>query len=160
MIAVQIVTIVWTKATRGAPRSNERAALPRAYAIPRNDAPYCVQYHGMHEGNGFRPLMHTEHRGETVRPAEDVLLFQLIDPATLQVGLSSNGQPYRAPVSRAFDLRPGEYGRLATNGRHASHSGQWYTETICHVAFGDGIPADRFIASAPDCEYSQMAHLF
>jgi hypothetical protein len=47
-----------------------------------------------------------------------------------------------------------------TNGRHASHAGQWYSQQTYNVAFGEGIVADAFISRQPQHLFSQEPDLF
>ena len=163
MIVVHVVEIVWTKATRGAPRANERAALPRAFAVAPVDAAYLVQYRRMSEDDGFRCVLTKACCADRPPATETSLRLTLADASTLQLGLGATfcrGQPPRKPQSLTLQLVPGETARLWTNARHTSYSGQHYTETIYHVAFGNVIAPDCFLRGAPDREFDQRADLF
>jgi hypothetical protein len=72
----------------------------------------------------------------------------------------SIGQPRRENKRRAITLKPGETARLSINGRHASYSGQFYTEATYNVAFGNNISNDVFIKAEPDSVFDLRADLF
>jgi hypothetical protein len=63
-------------------------------------------------------------------------------------------------VREALTLRPGEVARLLINGRHASYSGQWYSQYVYNVANDVTVTADRFLQGKPDHEFSLAADLF
>lgn len=82
----------------------------------------------------------------------------------LRLGLSCDvlrtGQPKRKPKPHAVNLLPDATARLVTNGRHASYSGQWYTQNTYVVTFAEHILANVFISSLPRHMFSQEADLF
>ena len=163
MLVVQIVEILWTKATRGAPRSNERVALPRAFPIVGDRASYVVQRHRMAEWESFRPaLIKTEAR-PTVPGSEGSLRISQGEDEAFTLGLlaeAHNGQPRRFTLQKAVKLKRGEYFRLTINARQTSYSGQYYTETIYNVASGEEVPPDRFLSSPPNHDLDFKANLF
>lgn len=162
MLAIQVVNILWTKATRGAPRANERAALPRAFGLAADDGACLIQQHRMVEWRGFAPeLVRVECL--PVVPASIEALRVRIAGAEAILGISGTsfgGQPKRRAVPEAIRLLPGQWARISLNARHTSYSGQHYSETVFNVALGDAIPSDRFLAGAPTHEMDFKAHLF
>jgi len=54
MMVVQRVQIIWAKATRGAPRANERAVLARKFIIPPANDNFNFHRYQMLEKNAFR----------------------------------------------------------------------------------------------------------
>lgn len=159
MIRVQRIQIRWTKATRGAPRAQERAQLPRTFSIAASDAGYSLQHYQMDEDDGFI-LHHRRHDSDTCPRREGELHLHWLQ-GRLRLDLHANrGKPQRNCVNRAVQLAPGEFGQLRFNERHASYYGQFYTETIYNVAVGDRVPENRFLGVKPDRELNLMADVF
>lgn len=153
MIVVQIVEILWTKATRGAPRSNERAALPRAFAISSFAAAASIQHVRMTEWNGFRAESRESRHGSLPRLHVGAICLHLESPGLLAIdfiGEGLSGQPRRRSASDVMRLTQGQTGRLIVNQRHTSYSGQFYGEETYNIAFAEAIAADRFVISDPD----------
>lgn len=163
MLVVQVVDILWTKATRGAPRAAERVALPRAFPISAV-APGClIQSYRMAEWEAFRPTLAKTELLDHVPGSEGVLRITSRVGQVFTLGITGtphNGQPRRHAVSELLQLMPGERARVALNARHSSYSGQHYAETIFNVTSGDAIPADRFLRGQPDHDIDLKAHLF
>lgn len=165
MLVVQVVEILWTKATRGAPRSNERAALPRAFPLEIGAAAECtVQRHRMAEWDGFAPeALKLEHLSN-VPGSIDVLRIQPEKGGAFLLGMlatpNAGSQPKRRAIPEAMRLMPGEWARLVVNARYTSSRGQHYTERIVHVTCGAAVPGDRFMRGSPDHELDVKADLF
>ena len=162
MLVVQLVEILWTKESRGAPQATVRARLPRAFAVPGASAPYTIQHIRIAEWEGFSPSHVKTEQKASVPGVEGSLRIELLsDRVTLGLGGDpSGGKPVRHPAPQAVTLRSNEFGRLVTNARHTSYCGQYYSEHVFNVAFGDDVASDVFVRSAPDHEFSQSAHLF
>jgi hypothetical protein len=164
MIAVQIVQINWTKATRGAPRANERAVLNRALLISnRATEKYSMQHFRMDEKNNFNVALLAENASAQLPKMQGSLVLKIDQNDALILGLrwqSDDGQPSRHPRPEVIQLKPNEYAQLIMNGRHTSYSGQHYTEHIYNVAYGDNIAADRFLNCQPEHEFSLADNLF
>jgi hypothetical protein len=163
MLVVQVVEILWSKATRGAPAAHKRVRLPRQFAIELLDAQYVLHHVRMAEWEEFSPRTVRNESKDSVPRIEGGLAMEEDGLGSVRLGLIGNpsgGQPRRYPVRRAFTLQPGEFARLVINGRHTSHSGQWYSEYVYNVACGDAVRADRFIGGPPDREFSLAASLF
>src|SRR2546423_14994943 len=162
MVVVQVVEIRWTKATRGAPRANERAALPRAFVLSGMQGNYVVQRYRLDEAAGFRPELLKEASSPVVPRLERSLALKLRDDAHLALGLvwdSIEGQPRRHPQREAVHLAPGESARLVINGRH-TYTSTSYTEVVYNVAYGETVASNRFLAGPPDHVFSLAADLF
>lgn len=163
MVVVQIVEIIWTKATRGAPRALERVTLPRAFALDGTTAGYVVQRHRMRERESFRPDPVQVETKPSMPRTEGVLYLLFDDENRLSVGLTGvphGGRPKRHPVLNALRIGEGEFGRLIVNARHTGYSGQHYAETVFNVTHGSAVPADRFLQGLPEHEFNQEGHLF
>lgn len=163
MLVVQVVKILWTKATRGAPHSNARAALPRAFPICGGAAACIVQRHRMAEWEGFAPKMTSVEALENYLGSVDSLRIVAGRQGAFELGFmagQSTGQPRRHSIPAAIRLQAGEYARLSVNARHTSYHGQHYSETVFHVACGDAVPAGRFLLGPPDHEIDLGADLF
>ena len=163
MLVVQIVEILWTKATRGAPRSNERVSLPRSFPINGATGHYFVQRHRIAEWEGFQPKHVKSEEKQSVPGSEDLLRISRSVDGSFLLGLSGApdaGQPKRYAVPKALTIHPGEYARLMVNARHTTYSGQYYSEVVYNVANDAKIQADRFLLGAPDHELDLKADLF
>ena len=73
MLVVQLVEILWTKATRGAPCSNERVRLPRAFPVPGGTAEYVFHHVRLAEQEAFAPTMITLESATAVPRTQGVL---------------------------------------------------------------------------------------
>lgn len=163
MLVVQVIEILWTKATRGAPRSNERVALPRAFAIAAAPCACFVQNYRIAEWEGFQPTLVKTDANDSVPRSEGVLYITPEPIGHFRLGLAGTpggGQPRRHESLRAIHLATGEYARLSVNARHTNSSGQYYSETVFNVASGERIPPDRFLHGSPDHELDFKANLF
>ena len=163
MLIVQVVEILWTKATRGAPRSNERVNLTRAFPIEGGSSECVVQRSRIAEWEAFSPKLIKCEEAQTVPGSVDVLRISSEPEGSFTLGILGTpnaGQPKRHPVSRAVKLAPGQYARLTVNARHTTYSGQYYSETVYNVACGEGIPGNRFLLGPPDHELNLKANLF
>lgn len=163
MLVVQVVEILWTKATRGAPRSNERAGLPRAFPIDLDASQCIVQHHRMAEWENFSPKLVKHEKLSNTPGSIDVLrIIPETDGAFLLgiLGTPKSGQPIRRAVHGAIRVLPGEWARLIVNARHTSYSGQHYSETVFNVSCGSGVPSNRFLSGLPEHELDLKDDLF
>jgi hypothetical protein len=164
MLVVQVVEILWTKATRGAPRANERAALPRAFPLEVGTAECIVQRHRMIEWEGFVPEFIEPERLPNVPGSIDVLRIRPEKGGVFVLGMlatpNTGSQPKRRAIHDAMHLLPGQWARLVVNSRYTSSRGQHYTERIFNVASGIQVPRDRFMLDPPDHALDMKANLF
>jgi hypothetical protein len=163
MLVVQVVEILWTKATRGAPRSNERVALSRAFAIAGDKGEYVIQRHRMAEWESFRPNIVKAETKPSVPGSEESLRIARGELGSFTLGLLGtphDGQPKRPGLPKAIELKPGQYVRLTVNARHTNYSGQYYSETVYNIACGEEVMPDRFLSGPPDHDLDFKANLF
>lgn len=163
MLVVQVVEILWTKATRGAPRSNERAALPRAFVIASLDEQYVVQCHRMAEWESFHPTLVRSEATTSVPRSEGCLRIARGDSGSFVLGLLGTpnaGRPKRPALPAAVELMPDRFARITLNARHTNYSGQYYSETVYNVACGESVAPDRFLSGPPDHDIDLKANLF
>lgn len=163
MVLVQHVEIVWTKATRGMPRAAERARLPRVYAVTPVGAVYGYVRLRLQEADDFRVVLQEQREAPQIPASAGSLCLRRGADDRLVLGLRwtwLRGQPPRHPRPEALRLAPGQWAQLQINGRHASHSGQWYTEDTYNVACGPGIEPEVFRSRPPDAVFSLAADLF
>jgi hypothetical protein len=166
MLVLQIITIIWSKATRGAPRAKERTVLPRSFAIDALElieedcVVHCVE---MAESASFVPTQRIEARVLPQISTYGALRIRRIDDENYELALSQGslgGQPQHRPGPRTLRLQAGQYARLMINARHTSYSGQYYSETIYNFCFGKRIPRERFLQPKPDLELDLKVDLF
>ena len=80
---------------------------------------------------------------------------------TLRVLCTPNvGQPERRPIPKAVNVGSGQYVRIKLNARHATYSGQYYSETVYNVASGEELASNRFSLGPPDHDLDLKANLF
>jgi hypothetical protein len=153
MLWVQLVEILYTKASRGAPAATRRNQLPRAFPVTLPvDAMYGFEKYRCSEWGDFVPTMELAESSEQIPHGQGDLVIEVEKPVVL-LGLrwnSATGQPARRDRLRAIELRKGQTARLVVNGRYASYSGQIYTEATYNVAFGEGLQPEAFERDAFD----------
>jgi hypothetical protein len=163
-VVVQIVEILWTKATRGAPRANERSALPRQFILSGEAEAYVAEHHRLAEWEGnFAPQPVRVETKQSVPGSEGELRLARGHDGAVHLGLNGtpyDGQPRRAPIAHGLVLKPGGYVRLLVNARHTSYSGQWYSERVFNVAMGEHVSGNRFLLAEPDQILDLRANLF
>lgn len=162
MIVVQVVEILWTKATRGAPRANERVGLSRAFAFERTPSPCLVQHYRLAEWEDFQPKLIKSDRPPSVPGAVGAVRITSQPNGVVSLGFlgtPSSGQPSRRPIQEAIRLSPDQYARFVVNARHTSYSVQHYSETVYNIGSGQEIPANCFLR-VPEHELDLRANLF
>jgi len=173
MVVVQVVRIVWTKASRGAPHASRRNALPRAFGVDPSRALYVFERHFIVEtAPGEFRNRSVERRTTNRVPSQQEELVLEEHGARLVLGLqwqsyrddsdnlTGTGEPPREGNHRAVEIGIGQTARLVINGRHSSHAEQWYTEDIFNVALVDKVEPDVFTGRPCQVSFSQLADLF
>lgn len=162
MIVVQVVEILWTKATRGAPRANERVGLSRAFVFEGTPSPCLVQHYRLAEWEDFQPKLIKSDRPPSVPGSVGAVRITSQPNGVVALGFlgtPNSGQPSRRPIQEAIRLSSDQYARLVVNARHTSYSGQHYSETVYNIASGQEIPASCFLR-VPEHELDLRANLF
>lgn len=162
MLVIQVVEIFWTKATRGAPRSKERVGLPRAFPVSPTSEPCLIQRYRIEEREAFAPRLVKQETAVNFPGSVDVLQITALAGGRFALGISGtpySGQPRRYPIPKAITLQPGQSARIIINARHTTYSGQFYSETIYHIACGDDVASEVFL-QAPEHELDLKAALF
>ncbi|GAB3254514.1 hypothetical protein [Chitinimonas naiadis] len=163
MLTVQMIEILWTKATRGAPQANERVALVRAFPFDSSPAKYLTQRYRLAEWEDFQPQLISTETKQFIPHSEQELRIAAAPDGAFSLGIAgtpNSGQPKRYPKPKALCLMQGEFARLVVNARHTTYSGQYYSETIFNVTCGDQRQPDRFLCSQPDHFLDLREHLF
>lgn len=166
MLVIQVVELVWTKASRGAEGGAWRAEVPRALPIDLRpgDGPCVVQRYRLEAGDGFRPQLLSREPLAHIPGKEGHLRIRADGQDHFLLGLAGNPQKRPPPgwqeVPTAIALAPGQFIRFIVNARHTSLRGQWYVETTYNVAAGNELAADRFTHGAPHRELDLRGHLF
>jgi hypothetical protein len=161
VIAVQLVEILYTKKSRGAPGATRRNALPRGFPLA-SQTPYHFERYRLFEDDDFVPRRIEIVTGATP-PREQRDLVINDDHNRVTLGLlwaHSIGLPPRRNQPQALVIHRGETACLIINGRYTNYSGQLYTEATYNVAFGDAVPSDTFAAMTPSACLDMRADLF
>jgi len=163
VIWVQQVDIVYTKASRGAPQATVRNRLPRAFAIlGSGDDAFYFEHYKLLESKDFVSNLQERSSAASAPKHKNSLVIELSENS-VTLGLTWNGsigQPRRQNKPRAVTIKRGQTARLSINGRHASYSGQFYTEATYNVVFGESIANDVFVKAEPDFVFDLRADLF
>ena len=166
MLVVQVVELVWTKASRGAAGGARRAEVQRALPIDLQpaDGAYLVQRYRLEAGNGFQPKLLSREALQHIPGKEGHLRIHADGHDRFLLGLAGNPEKRPPPgwqeVPTAIALAPGQFIRFIVNARHTSFRGQWYVETTYNVTAGNEVAADRFMQGTPDRELDLRGHLF
>ncbi len=131
MIIAQLVEVLWTKASRGAPAAAERNRLPQALPLtPGSEGQvYLFRHHRFDEKDGFAGVQLDGREAAQPPRREQELLLELHSDGTLILGLRhtlATGKPPRHERPQLLSAVLGEHAQLVVNGRHTSYSGQWY----------------------------------
>lgn len=183
VVVIQAVGVAWGKSARGGAAAAERNRAPEAVPLPEaltpragpvfafhlerrvltRDAEFYPYMGGVHpyvpEADGAVRVIPAEapiHYGcITVHPPEDGAVR-----VEFQWSLGA-GAPERAAYRpEALLLRPGQWGRVRYNGRHAIDYGWTYEKWVLNVGvFAESVAATVFLDSEPAQTYSQMADL-
>lgn len=163
VIWVQQVDILYTKASRGAPQATVRNNLPRAFVmLGGGDDAFYFEHYKLLEPKEFVSSLQEQSRAVSPPKRKNSLVIELSENS-VTLGLMWNasiGQPRRENKPRVATIKAGQTARLSINGRHASYSGQFYTETTYNVAFGDSLANDIFLKAEPDSVFDLRADLF
>ncbi len=166
MVVVQIVTSVWSKASRGAPGSTARAVVPEAVTVELlpgvRPGAVLVQRVEALETEGFEPV--SRSLDVVDGPPLDVAGFRLVGDGdrivVTRLADIRSGWPSRDRPVRAFTLGPGETGRALRNNRQGAYGGWTYSKVVVNVGFCDGVPtADLFTGVAPTFLLDEQASL-
>ncbi|WP_367870391.1 hypothetical protein [Luteolibacter sp. Populi] len=166
MIAtIQCITVRWTKLSRGAPNSAKRAAVPMGFplqpvALPKKALRTAVlHWVNNYEEGDFAPLQSSEvHDITGVRDYDTEMAMLKFEADDLRVeykgGFWCAGAPQRPNIIRSvFKLQPGQWGRIAANGRF-SHDNQWhYYRKVLNIAFTDALPTAGIFRGKPAAEF-------
>jgi hypothetical protein len=163
MLWVQQVDVLYTKTSRGAPQATVRNQLPRAFAMMvGTDTAFAFERYTLSEWRDFFPVLIDSGTAISLpHHQNNLVIAESRDAVTL--GLVWNnaiGQPPRRDQPAAITLKSGQTARLIINGRHASYSGQVYTETTYNVALGKHLEANVFTAAEPITALDMKANLF
>lgn len=179
---IQTVTLTWDKSARGGDGARSRQAVPRAGAVPLDPrwgetGRIAVHRIEWSHRNAFREPV--SNRTEFADASHEIGL------PCLTVGLSPDGLAVRyrydlndggAPdrwhqyglaegdrlAGTAFILRPGEWGRITSNGRFVDiYTGNWWYRQVtlnvaCFHSLGDG---RLFFNRAPVRDFRLTAEL-
>jgi hypothetical protein len=153
MLAIQIVTVTWTKASRGGATAADRNQIPRAFELRLHEgSPNVIQRHVFKEFSAGKFESRPVTFGQAPSlPAhvEGLLLEKTAD--NLVVGFSwirnIHGMPDRGHKRRVASLVDGESAQIRVNGRHSAGA-QWYTQHTFNVAYGSDIREGVFLGGA------------
>jgi hypothetical protein len=164
VVIVQVIRTRWTKASRGAPGSIDRAAVAEGTAFcPVPSGTECaVQELEADEVTGFA-LDERRWDFDEQLPTEVSGLRLTSDNGVVEVERvvsPDSGWPPRDTPRVAFRLRQGEWGRAVRNFRHSGREHWSYTKVVVNVA-SLGAPSDPslFVGGAPNYVFDEQALL-
>jgi hypothetical protein len=175
---VQALLISWSKASRGGDPARKRNATPEAIPLPAESASGQGPSLLIHRAVFSEPDFSATGQAVEVRPGFTAFRFDCVEILPVEQGLQvayqyhhGAGAPRRlmhevtsnlVPLRKeAFLLRPGEWGRVAYNGRFSDvDDGSWWCERrVVNVGLLEDPPPDVFVRSSPSQVYSQLAKL-
>ncbi len=140
VLAIQVITVFWTKSGRASPVAARRNQIPRAFELRRHGGSLnVIQRHAFHETASGDFSSHPPSCGRAPNPLKGIDGLMLDHAGEgLSIGfwwdLGVHGMPYRNCSRRLVELKPGESVQLRVNGRH-SGEGHWYTQHTFNVAY-------------------------
>jgi hypothetical protein len=165
VLVVQRVAIVYGKAHRGMPGAEERANLPRAFALWPSADGYVLQVHSFRARKDALAFEHTaeKYQGSRAFPerVREGALVVRVKGRSLEVAIEGRqGAPSKRQKLAPLSLAMGGYGRAITNHRSSGHWGQAYFEDTFNVALLEEIDIDIFQRKEPDAVLDDRADLF
>jgi len=166
LLAIQIVSVTWTKLSRGGPAAALRNRIPRAFLLHSHGKSLnVIQRHDYAEASSGEFECTSLSTGQAPVPPTNVegLLLEQRQDGTLSIGFAWNGDvhgmPKRERKGRILVMLPGEVAQLRINGRHSAGN-QWYTQHTYNVAFGPSLHENVFIERPFEKGISLEEHLF
>lgn len=150
-LAIQLVTVSWTKASRGGPAAARRNQLPRAFLLHAHGGSFnVIDRHAFMEvapGEFSRRLSRTGQAPTLPAQVDGLLLEER--GGQLVVGFrwdgNIHGKPDRGHRRRVGALAPGESAQLRLNGRHSSDA-HWYSQHTFNLAYGPRHDEHSFVS--------------
>ena len=163
--AVQIVSVHWTKRSRGYPAADRRNQIPRAFPLLPQGENFQVI-----ERRDFREMDSGEFACVAVRTGTAISLPRIIDGLALEAqgnqllvqlqwNVNFHGMPRRHSPSRTLRIAAGEVAQISINGRHSAEA-QWYTQHCYNIAFAEAIAQDVFVMAGFQHVLSLEENLF
>jgi hypothetical protein len=166
LLAIQIVSVTWTKLSRGGSAAALRNRIPRAFLLHRHGKSFnVVQRHDYAEVSSGEFDCTSFSSGQAPTPPTDVegLLLERRQDGSLSIGFAWNGNvhgmPKRERKGKILVMFPGEVAQLHINGRHSAGK-QWYTQHTYNVALGPDLHENVFIERPFEKRISLEEHLF
>jgi hypothetical protein len=165
MIAVQLIEVLWTKASRGAPHSTARNQVPRALPLLPCTRSFAFQHFRFMEWTGFeQQLVEERCDDETPREVHELRLSRKPD-LSLWAGLAysaETGLPARKGQRWLAEISGTCSTRLCTNGRHTdAHGSQHYRQATYNLfVTPDGGDRNNLVSTEPRRTFSMEANLW
>ncbi len=162
-LVVQIITVEWTKKSRGAPQSATRNSIPESLPIigysPADNAIQTITFTEFNSFKSPRNIWRNDLNDSQFR--EHGLSFEK-DGADLNLGYW--GSPFRVSrqsVKILGTLKHNSYFRICTNGRIAWEDTWAYRKAVYNIAYTKHIPAsDLFTKREPKEEINELVKLY
>ena len=155
-LIVQIISLRWSKQSRGGPGATARNKVARA--LPLHDTTsegwHLERWHYQEAADGsFSPAPVRAGQFTSLPARFDGLLLshevrqdQAILKAQLCWDKYFHGMPPRHTPSSTLRLTVGETAQICINGRHGLGNAHTYTRHCYNIAYGGQIAADVFVA--------------
>ncbi len=166
---VQVVSVIWTKASRGAPQAAARNQMPDAFAVDDYHleqllAGDCYAQVLIHERDGFEPRASVEAFSPRVRWRWPGVAMQFLNNDKVVVRYkhgSWQGAPDRShqPVVK-YELAPEKPLRIKFNNRHTGPWNEWwYHLSVFNILRTENPSVEMFLAE-PAKTFSDLAELW
>ena len=150
MLAIQIITVTWTKASRGGSAAAKRNQIPRAFVLRSHGGSLnVIQRHAFNEvaSGEFESRAFTSGQAPSPPTSIEGLLLEEVNNELI-IGFSWNGNvhgmPNRGVKRRVGVLAAGENAQVRVNGRRSAEA-QWYTQHTFNVAYGSKLAENAFV---------------
>jgi hypothetical protein len=150
VLAIQVVTVTWTKASRGGTAAVQRNQIPRAFMLRSHGGSLnVIQRHAFKEIAAGEFESRAITIGQAPSPPtniEGLLLDEVNNEVVIGFSWNGNvhGMPNRGVMRRLAVLASDENAQIRVNGRHSAEA-QWYTQHTFNVAFGAKVAENAFV---------------
>lgn len=166
-VVIQHIRCTWSKDSRGGRGASLRNAVPESLVVPATvDSVSCLLHEATYpEHADFRPTeIHRVYSDLHEVPDGDIAVRRHGDAVTVDFirDRANRARARHGIRQRVFEIRAGEWGRLAFNGRYVTDwdTGTWcYAKSVYNVGLFSRWSPNIFVATLPCHEFREMRRL-
>lgn len=166
MIAIQFITVHWSKKSRGAPESAKRNAVAEAFSLPAtsifDDKGIYLHQVKIFESQGFQEPDESINNPINDTTLRDINLELLnVDDKLVIYYWGDLKRPSYPNRKQVFTLTAGLSGRIISNGRFSSESTWYYQKHVYNIYYGrDKLANSLFNQRQPDFIFNDEVRLY